>query len=98
MLPLDALHVECFVGLARASVAFVCRRCARRDAAWIDAGELCAIAAAGVVLHVSARPSEIDEHPSFVAPVLSGDDLIDFHFLLERADWFEQVDPHREAG
>jgi hypothetical protein len=95
MLPLDALHVECFVGLARASVAFTCRRCRRRDAAWIDARELWTIAAAGAELHVSARPAELDERHTPSAAALVADDLIDFHFELERDDWFDElVDGH----
>lgn len=89
MLPLDALHVECFVGMPRASVAFVCRRCNRRGAAWVESRELWVIAAAGAALHVSARPAELDEHPPSGAP-LAGDDLIDFHFALEADDWFER--------
>jgi hypothetical protein len=90
MLPLDALHVECFVGLPRASVAFTCRRCRRRDAAWIDARELWTIAAAGAELHVSSRPSELDEHRAPDTPLVA-DELIDFHYGLDRDDWFSEL-------
>lgn len=91
MLPLDALHVECFVGHSRASVAFSCRRCERRGAAWVEPRELLLIAAAGAVLHVSRRPREIDERACDDRPALRPDDLIDFHFAVERDDWFDEL-------
>ncbi len=91
MLPLDALHVECFVGLPRASVAFTCRRCRRRDAAWIDARELWTIAAAGAELHVSGRPAELDEQQPLCDAPLVADELIDFHFQLDRDNWFDEL-------
>lgn len=90
MLPLDALHVECFVGMPRASVAFVCRRCNRRGAAWVESRELWVIAAAGAALHVSSRPAELDE-PHAPGAALTADDLIDFHFVLETDDWFDRL-------
>lgn len=43
----------------------------------------------GVKLSVWELPAELDE-PKSGAPI-NYDDLLEFHFLLQREDWFEQL-------
>lgn len=44
---------------------------------------------AGVALETWALPAELDEPRT--GPPISHDDLLDFHRLLQRADWIDDV-------
>lgn len=43
----------------------------------------------GVRMQVWRLPAELREHPD--GPALSPDDLLDFHLLLQRPHWFDQL-------
>ena len=50
------------------------------------------LVSSGVRMEVWRLPAELSE--PHVGPTLSPDDLLDFHLMLERDDWFDEVEDH----
>jgi hypothetical protein len=79
----------------RGAYRFRCPRCA--SAVVHDASPaICALlVSVGVREEVWRLPAELRE--THDGPVLTPDDLLDFHLLLERDDWAEQLAPVGET-
>jgi hypothetical protein len=71
------------------SYTFRCPSCRLLASKPIDASVVDILVLAGVRIVVWAMPDELDE-PHVGAPI-SYDDLLEFHFQLQRRDWFEQL-------
>ncbi len=71
------------------SYSFRCPSCRLLVSKPIEPSVVDVLVLAGVRIVVWAMPAELDE-PHVGEPV-SYDDLLEFHFQLQRADWFEQL-------
>ncbi len=71
------------------SYAFRCPACGVAVSKPIDAGVIDVLIASGANLSVWELPSELQE-PHLGAPI-TYDDLLEFHFRLEREDWRQHL-------
>jgi predicted RNA-binding Zn-ribbon protein involved in translation (DUF1610 family) len=75
------------------SYSFVCPECLEVVEKPADQKIVTLLLSAGVEVHRSTQEAEIvmSSRRTPDAPPLTADDLIDFHFLLSRDDWFTQL-------
>lgn len=71
------------------SYAFRCPACRMRVSKPAEGRIVDVLVSSGVQLSVWQLPAELDEPHSGAA--ISYDDLLEFHYELQREDWFEQV-------
>ena len=72
------------------SYSFTCPSCSNLVEKPADRKVVMLLLSAGVdVDRLTVAASDLEAHPE--GPPLTADDLIDFHFLLEREDWFTQL-------
>ncbi|HEX2027772.1 MAG TPA: hypothetical protein VHF25_07205 [Nitriliruptorales bacterium] len=78
--------------------AFVCPQCVTIAVEWADASFVELLTQRGVeVIGHDAGPSgtrrRTGRHPEHIpaGPPLTVDDLLDFHLLLQRPDWFQRL-------
>ena len=84
----DDVVVRVCVDYQSSSYAFRCPACGLRTAAQANDRIVDLLTAAGAEFDVWYLPDELREARPGGAP-LTNDDLLDFHLLLERQDWFE---------
>ena len=68
---------------------FACPRCRAIVAREATPRILALLVSAGVRTEVWHQPAELFEPHD--GPPISADDLLDFHLVLERADWFDRL-------
>lgn len=86
-------------GRTEGRYSFICPQCTETVEKRADRKVVMLLLSAGVEVQEVPRLEMPVTHPSMMAPArddLDGppfttDDLIDFHFLLERNDWLEQL-------
>ncbi len=71
------------------SYSFRCPQCRLLVSKSIDPSVVDVLVLAGVRIVVWAMPAELDE--PHVGDPISYDDLLEFHFELQRGDWFERL-------
>lgn len=69
------------------SYTFACPRCRERVARDATPRILSLLVSAGVRTEVWHQPAELQEPRT--GPPISADDLLDFHMILTRDDWFD---------
>ena len=69
--------------------AFACPRCRERVARNASPRILSLLVSAGVRTEVWHQPAELFE--VHAGPAITADDLLDFHEMLERHDWFDRL-------
>jgi hypothetical protein len=74
------------------SYCFRCRGCGRATAREVDESTVAPLVSVGVPVQEWYFPAELAEARPRGA-VLVPDDMLDFHLLLHRADWFADVRP-----
>jgi uncharacterized Zn finger protein len=89
-LTVSDLLVRVGVESQRWSYCFRCPTCGRANAHDSDETTLDVLVSLGARLETWQVPAELLE-PRPIGAVLTLDDLLDFHFLLQRADWFEML-------
>jgi hypothetical protein len=76
---------------------FRCPRCTLPVVRTADRSTIDLLVSSGVRLELWTLPAELIESRPVAAP-LSHDDLLDFHELLNRKNWFEELlDAHRRC-
>ena len=83
------VHVSLCATTDRGSYAFRCPGCHTAVSKLIDGNVVDVLVASGARLSVWELPAELDE-PHHGAPI-THDDLLAFHFELERDDWMERL-------
>jgi predicted RNA-binding Zn-ribbon protein involved in translation (DUF1610 family) len=86
----DEVVVRVCVDHRSTTYAFRCPACGLRTAVPADDRTVDVLTAAGASFDVWYLPDELRETRPGGAP-LTNDDLLDFHLLLERQDWFERL-------
>ena len=71
------------------SYSFRCPQCRLLVSKVIDPSVVDVLVLAGVRIEVWAMPAELDE--PHVGDPISYDDLLEFHFELQRGDWSERL-------
>ena len=71
------------------SYSFRCPKCRLLVSKVIDSSVVDVLVLAGARIVVWAMPAELDE--PHVGDPISYDDLLEFHFELRHADWFERL-------
>lgn len=70
--------------------SFICPTCEETVSKPADKKVVMLLLSAGVTVSEAVEATPTPE-PRPSGPALTADDLIDFHFLLERTDWFERL-------
>lgn len=85
-------------GRTEGMYSFICPRCTETVEKRADRKVVMLLLSAGVEVQEVPRLDAPIQHPSLQparddadGPPFTTDDLIDFHFLLERNDWLEQL-------
>jgi len=86
----DEVAVRVCVDHQSRTYAFRCPACGLRTASPADDHIVAVLTAAGASFDVWYLPDELREARPGGDP-LTNDDLLDFHLLLERQDWFERL-------
>jgi hypothetical protein len=73
------------------SYSFLCPVCRLAVSKQAEARIVDLLVSSGVRLSVWHLPAELDEHHD--GPVISYDDLLEFHFALQCDDWVDQLTP-----
>lgn len=100
----DSVVLTVEEGSTEGHYSFVCPICRSTIEKRADRKIVMLLLSAGVEVHEVPRLALATAHPSLQgrlpeeqdeetsdAPPFTTDDLIDFHFLLQRSDWFEQL-------
>jgi len=82
------LTVSVCVDDERSSYCFRCPTCGRANAHQLDPQAVSLLVVHGARLQRWRLPAELGE-PHAVDPPFTPDDLLDFHLLLQTADWLE---------
>jgi len=69
--------------------SFACPRCREHVAREATPRILSLLVSAGVRTDVWHQPAEL--HEAHEGPPISADDLLDFHLMLDRDDWFDRL-------
>jgi hypothetical protein len=85
----DGINVRVCANDRRASYWFCCPECGTRVAFALSRRKLELLIEFGFAFDVWTMPAEVDERPD--GPPLTLDDVLDFHLLLTRSDWLEQL-------
>jgi hypothetical protein len=85
-----ALTVRSCTDNQRWSYCFCCPGCGRATAHESDEPTIAPVVAIGVPVERWHLPAELTESRP-AGPILTPDDLLDFHLFLQRADWFADV-------
>jgi hypothetical protein len=72
--------------------SFRCPECGLREAKPADHHIVDLLTSAGARVDLCHRPDELREPAPDGVPRVSYDDLLDFHLLLQRDDWFERLE------
>ena len=85
-----ALTVRACIDNQRWSYCFCCPCCGRATSHESDEPTVAPLIAIGVPVERWHLPAELGEsRPG--GPILTPDDLLDFHLFLQRPDWFAEV-------
>jgi transcription elongation factor Elf1 len=88
--PSGDVVVRVSVDQSSSTYTFRCPACGLRTAVPADDRVVDVLTAAGAYFDVWYLPDELREARPGGGP-LTNDDLLEFHFLLERPDWFERL-------
>jgi hypothetical protein len=92
-----ALRVRACIDNRRWSYCFRCPVCGRATANESDEPTVAPLIAIGVPVERWHLPAELAEsRPG--GPILTPDDLLDFHLFLQQTDWFADVCPGDRRG
>jgi hypothetical protein len=88
-LPIGRLSVRLCVETGAATYGFQCPECDQRVVTPTEQAVADLLVASGAPLVVWTLPAELFE--THVGPAIDHDDVLDFHLLLQRPGWFDDV-------
>ena len=94
--PVSDVTLRVCTDTARWSCCFPCPYCGLATTHETPDGALFELLAVGAVVQTWQLPAELTEQRPF-APPITPDDVLDFHLLLQRPDWFASLTRDSEA-